>query len=242
MKIAMMTNNYKPFVAGVPISIERLTQGLRALGHQVVVFAPTYKEKKEEEDTVRYHSFYEGIAGGVVLPNSMDLRIEKRFKEEDFDVIHVHHPMLIGKTAVYLSKKYNIPLVFTYHTRYEQYLSYLKVIAWMEKGSHYLQKELLYGIKEKAVPFYLKNFLKHCDHIFAPTAGMEDYLSTTCDVLKNQVSVLPTGLCDSSFLTNEEKADEIRKQYLPDGGDLFCSVSRMAHEKNINYLYVVNTI
>ena len=27
MKIAMLTNNYKPFIGGVPISIERLAEG-----------------------------------------------------------------------------------------------------------------------------------------------------------------------------------------------------------------------
>ena len=43
MRIAMMTNNYKPFVGGVPISIERLADSLRDLGHTVYVFAPDYK-------------------------------------------------------------------------------------------------------------------------------------------------------------------------------------------------------
>ena len=42
MKIAMMTNNYKPYIGGVPISIERLSEGLRKIGHEVVVFAPAY--------------------------------------------------------------------------------------------------------------------------------------------------------------------------------------------------------
>ena len=60
MKIAMMTNSYKPFVAGVPISIERLTDSLRRQGHRVVVFAPSYAGQKEEEDVVRYRS---GLSG-----------------------------------------------------------------------------------------------------------------------------------------------------------------------------------
>ena len=41
MKIAMLTNNYKPFIGGVPISIERLANGLEMLGHEVYIFAPT---------------------------------------------------------------------------------------------------------------------------------------------------------------------------------------------------------
>ena len=40
MKIAMLTNNYKPFVGGVPISVERLAKELRKQGHKVTVFAP----------------------------------------------------------------------------------------------------------------------------------------------------------------------------------------------------------
>ena len=37
MRIAMLTNNYKPFVGGVPISIERLSNSLRSLGHEVYI-------------------------------------------------------------------------------------------------------------------------------------------------------------------------------------------------------------
>ena len=129
MKIAMMTNNYKPFVAGVPVSVERLTQGLREQGHQVVVFAPSYDGQQEERDVVRYRSFLRGVAGGVSIPNSLDPEIERKFREGDFDLIHVHHPMMIGDTARYLSWKYHVPLVFTYHTRYEQYLHYVGLSA-----------------------------------------------------------------------------------------------------------------
>ena len=52
MKIAMLTNSYKPYVAGVPISIERLVKGLRGLGHEVVVFAPSYQKQEEEEQGI----------------------------------------------------------------------------------------------------------------------------------------------------------------------------------------------
>ena len=52
MNIAMFTNVYKPFVGGVPISIERLAKGLRDIGHNVYVFAPDYPDKDVEEDDV----------------------------------------------------------------------------------------------------------------------------------------------------------------------------------------------
>ena len=83
MRIALMTNNYKPVVGGVPISIERLARGLKELGHEVTIFAPTYKEqlemKKEthQENVFRYSTCLNHVIGGIVLPNPFDLRIER---------------------------------------------------------------------------------------------------------------------------------------------------------------------
>ena len=86
MKIAMLTNNYKPFIGGVPISVERLAEGLRSLGHQVTVFAPEGAGWEEEPDVVRFRVLYEWRDKGLVIGNFSDSRIEKRFREEQFDI------------------------------------------------------------------------------------------------------------------------------------------------------------
>ena len=49
MKIAMLTNNYKPFTGGVPISGERQARHLANLGNEVTVFAPDYGKAEEEQ-------------------------------------------------------------------------------------------------------------------------------------------------------------------------------------------------
>lgn len=224
MKIALMTNNYKPITGGVPISIERLAEGLRALGHEVTIFAPTYEEQKYcegEENVFRYATFLKHFIGGIVLPNPFDARIERELKEHSYDIIHVHHPVLIGRTAVRLSKKYDIPLVFTYHTRYEQYVSCytwgILKIGWF-------------------MPVYLHTFLKHCHFVFAPTPGMRQYLTERCRVPEQRAGVLPTGVERANFEVREEEADEIRRQFGAEGMPLLLTVSRMAHEKNVAFL------
>lgn len=217
MKIAMMTNSYKPFVAGVPVSVERLTEGLRRIGHEVVVFAPSYDMQEEEQDVVRYGSLLRNVAGGFSVPNSLDPIIEERFREEDFDVIHVHHPMMMGEAARYLSKRYEVPLVFTYHTRYEQYLHYVG----------------LSGLS-RLMPSYIRHCTTPCDLVIAPTPLMKEYLEEIS--VKPPVSVLPTGLPMDSFLPDEEKAAQIRRMYLRGRKHLFVSVSRLAKEKNVEFL------
>lgn len=217
MKIAMMTNNYKPFVAGVPISIERLTESLRSLGHEVVVFAPSYDEQEEEADVVRYKALIRGVTGGFSVPNSLDFVIERKFREGAFDVIHVHHPMMIGHTARYLSWKYHVPMVFTYHTRYEQYL-------------HYIGLTKLQGI----MPAYIRSYTKHCDMVIAPTPMMKEYLGQIQP--DADIRVLPTGLPEDSFTPKEEKAALLRKHLAGGKSHLFCTVARLAKEKNLVFL------
>lgn len=218
MKIAMMTNNYKPFVAGVPVSIERLTDSLREQGHQVVVFAPSYSGQEQEADLVRYRSFLKGVAGGFSVPNSFDPGIEKQFRKGKFDVIHVHHPMMIGHTARYLSAKYKVPLVLTYHTRYEQYL-------------HYVGLSALKGI----MPAYLRSCMKECDILIAPTPQIREDLKKM--KVEAAVRVLPTGLPQDSFLPDQTEAANLRKQLLGDRDYLFCTVARLAKEKNLPFLF-----
>lgn len=223
MKIALMTNNYKPFVGGVPISVERLAKGLKAQGHQVTVFAPAYQGYTDTEDLhiVRYSSLLQKFIGGIVLPNPLDPVIDAEFAKQHFDVIHVQHPMLIGRAAVHLSRKYHIPLVFTYHTRYEQYVKcYTKGLLNMDR----------------IMPLYLHTFLKHCHHILAPTEGMKDYLTRELGCDSHAVSVLPTGIEDCHFLVSEKEKADIREKYQAQDMPLFLSVSRMADEKNVSFL------
>lgn len=218
MKIAMMTNSYKPYIGGVPISIERLCEGLRENGHEVVVFAPDYKEQEPEENVVRYHSVIRGIVNGFSVPNSLDPVIEKQFKTGKFDVIHVHHPMLIGRTARYLSGKYDVPLCFTYHTRYEQYLHYIK--------APFLQA---------MIPSYINHYINGCDIVFVPTYSMQAYLEEIGS--ETRLAILPTGLETKSYETNAEEAAELRKTLLGKKQHLFCTVARLAKEKNLDFLF-----
>jgi 1,2-diacylglycerol 3-alpha-glucosyltransferase len=242
MRIAMLTNNYKPFVGGVPISIERLTNGLRSLGHEVYVFAPSYLNEVDEPYVIRYHSRKKKLQGEYVVPDIFDPIIEEVFYAISFDIIHVHHPVLMGYIACHLGRKYRIPVVFTYHTRYEQYLHY-----FLPKDNYYnpvnksrnasfrtLGKKFIYKGSEKIVKLHNRIFTNQCDLIFAPTPSIKQYLKE--HGTSTEVVVMPTGLAGREFEYVQDEVENIRKQYL-DGKDyLFCTVSRLEEEKNIEFI------
>lgn len=217
MRIAMFTNNYKPYIGGVPISIEHLAEALRARGHKVWVFAPSYKNEIEEEYVIRYPSFPFQVAGAPV-PDILTGIFLKKVREIEIDVIHVHHPALVGNVALHIRRKLGIPVVFTYHTRYMEYLHYIRGLENLEEHTGFLD-------------WYLRRFCNDCDLLVAPTPGIRSYLYGK-EVIR-PVEVLPTGIPAEAFLPDEKRAAEIRKRYIGDADYLFCTVSRLAAEKNL---------
>lgn len=243
MRIAMLTNNYKPFVGGVPISIERLSKSLRDLGHEVYIFAPTYRMQEEEECVIRYKAFeYTLGKDKIAIPNMFDRYIEDKIKELNIDVIHVHHPLLVGWTSLYLGNKYNIPVTFTYHTRFEQYIHYIKPFKKLEeyyesstnKFIKVISKSILDINKNKLIPWGTKVFANRCDNVFAPTELMKEYLEEVG--VESKMEIIPTGITNNYFNQCNEKANLIREKYIEDKEYLFCTVSRLAKEKNIEFI------
>ena len=126
MKIAMLTNNYRPFVGGVPVSVERQAGALRALGHEVTVFAPDYGEEKgetedpgdalgaQEEHVIRCGCFKRRMKNGMVYPKVAARQVREAFERESFDCVHVHQPVFMGNTALWLKRRYQVPVVYTW--------------------------------------------------------------------------------------------------------------------------------
>lgn len=238
MKIAMLTNNYRPFVGGVPISVERQAHELIRLGHEVTVFAPEYGDTAEEdagapERIVRYHIQKKRMDNGMVYPGVIPLEILREFRKERYDCIHVHHPMFVGPCALYLGKKYGIPVIYTYHTRYEEYLHYIPCFRVGEK-TPVLWRRTVGWIRRKVIPAYMRWFADRCDMVLAPSAGMrqviKDYGTST------RVEVFPTGLDEAFFRKDEGRAAELRSKFGNGKRYLLATVSRLEKEKNYEFL------
>lgn len=244
MRIAMFTNNYKPYTGGVPVSIERLSMGLRRQGHEVYIFAPSYGDKSVDNDTedgyvIRYASYKKRLDGGFVIPKSSDPLIKKELKRINPDIIHTHHPMLIGSRAVELGARYSIPVVYTYHTRYEDYLHYIslyrKIEELGEKGSGIAGKaaeKIDILSKRKLLTAYMRGFIKKCDLVFSPSLLTERIV----DELKTGVPQvrLATGIEDRFYCG--EKNIELRSKLAGGKSLVLCTVTRLSKEKNIEFI------
>lgn len=225
LTIAMFTNNYLPFIGGVPISIHRLAKGLRQEGHTVYIFAPKYPGIEQDEDKFiircKLLTYHKTKIFDFPIINIFSPKIEKKFAAHDFDVIHVHHPFWMGRKGLKLGKKYKLPVVFTYHTRLDSYYHYLPFFKLLFKNivSHKM----------------IKQFAQRCNAVIAPTLTTKEYLANIG--VSRHTFVLPTGI-DFDYYDNipDEKIRLIRDSFVKQNEILLCSVSRLSREKNIYFL------
>lgn len=101
---------------------------LREMGNEVYIFTidPKVKEKIVNPNIIYFSGFTVPLKKlkSYKLAFKTYLKI-KELKKYQLDVIHLQTEFSMANFAVATSKKYKIPLVYTLHTLYEDYLSYI---------------------------------------------------------------------------------------------------------------------
>ena len=223
LKIVMFTNNYLPFVGGVPISINRLKRGLEEQGHQVYLFAPSYAENHEKEkNVIRCKPFFQYRRKNFVVPitNVFSTAIKKEFRQINPDVVHLHHPYWLGSVGLKLAKRYQIATVYTYHTRLEHLNQYLPLFHNLAGG--------------RAPHMLIKHFANSCDAIIAPTKMAKTYLRNLG--VGKLIEILPTGIDLDRYRKEPEKLQLLLHKLKKDGKLILFSVFRLSEEKNPYFL------
>lgn len=218
MNILMMTNTYKPLVGGLEKSVEFFTKELRQRGHQVIIVAPEYKGMRREEGVVRIPAIqnFNGSDFSVQLPIVGPLTDALG----DFrpDIIHSHHPFLVGDTALRMASKYNVPLIFTHHTLYEENVHY---VPGNEEALKRFVIELSTGYANLA------------DHAVAPSESVKNLMKERG--VASPIDVVPTGIYVKKFAKGNGK--ELREKLgIPADAFVAGHLGRLAPEKNLEFV------
>jgi glycosyltransferase involved in cell wall biosynthesis len=124
----------------------------------------------------------------------------------------------MGRVGLHYARRYDIPIVFTYHTLYDQYVHYVPVA-----------QDLARDVTIK----YSKNFCNQCDHIVVPSREVETILTELN--IKTPRSVIPTGVPIEKF--NQGDRQWLRKNYsIPEQNRILLFVGRLTKEKNLDFL------
>ena len=219
MKILMMTNTYAPMVGGIEESIRSFTAEFERLGHEVFIVAPECEGVPPDEvGVIRLRAIqkFNNSDFSMALPMSSLLpELMKNFKA---DIIHCHHPFWMGDIALRLSSQYKIPLVFTYHTMFEQHMHYLPI---QNDGTKRFIIELFAGYANLA------------NQVIVPSESVRAILLERG--VKTSMEVAPTGVDLQKFSKGDGTV--IRKRLgIPANAVVIGHVGRLALEKNLEFL------
>ena len=218
MHIAFFTNYYHPVVNGVVRSVASFRTTLMKQGHNVFVFAQSDDSYKDNEPFIfRYPSLPLPL-GEISTAIPVSPFVDQLLPMLKLDVIHTHHPILLGQTAARKAAELDLPLVFTFHTQYWEYTHYIP-----------FPQEAIQDFLKSAVHRWLIEFMQKCQHIIIPSDSLKDILVRDYG-LHERFSVIPTGTDLAPYLSADGKA--LRNEQGWKDETILISVGRLAAEKN----------
>ncbi len=112
MRILLATDAWEPQVNGVVRTLSRVTEELRAMGHEVDVVSP------EQFPTFPLPTYPEiKLAIGAYEP------VQERFKQFEPEAIHIATEGPIGLAARRICLEWKLPFTTSYHTKFPEYVS-----------------------------------------------------------------------------------------------------------------------
>lgn len=235
MNIALFTETYLPYINGVVTHVKALKDGLEKMNHNVLIVTADVNAKKHyikdgvlwcpAKEIKRIYDY------GVASPISFKrLRIIKKFNP---DIIHIHNEFGIGLSGVNIAKILKVPVVYTLHTMYDDYL-------------YYITPKRLLPIAQKISHRYLKYLANSATAITGPSLKVQEYL-TECGVAK-KVNVVPNPVELDKFdmsKVSEERVKEIKEKYnIDDSKFIVTFCGRLGKEKSVDVLlnYFAKTV
>jgi 1,2-diacylglycerol 3-alpha-glucosyltransferase len=227
LKIAFVTNTYEPIIGGVAVSVKSFCDSLSDIGHQVYILAPNFSNYWDTNPNVfRISSVTTNYRMKYPLPYNCNGQLSQILKDLRINIVHSHHPLWLGMSALSVSRELNIPIVFTYHTMYEEY-------------AHYMPFHNIFGLKDRLQRRAI-GYADSCNLVITPTTAIKKILkSRGC---KSPIAVLPTGISQHLTVPKESSVfDGIFNRYRITSQDtIFLCVTRLAKEKNCDFLISVS--
>lgn len=218
MKIAIVTNNYKPYSGGVVSSIDSFATNLAAEGHKVFIitldFTGLGNSYNGNISVIRIFSPIRFVykTNHIAIPWLPSRAILQILQDINPDVIHSQHPFLLGSSALKAARALDVPVVFTYHSQYEKFAHHVPLPDKITKG---------------VIRTMTSAYCDDVDGIIAPSGSVADLIKN--GGCATNVKVIPSGILPI-YLKSKFKCKKENSYFN------LLTVSRFAKEKEIPFL------
>lgn len=220
--IGQFNDSFTPIMDGVTNVVKNYAYWLDKKYGECYVATPTYPGyvDRDEFPVLRYYSVpikkREPYRFGVEL---LDMNFRRTIKKIPFDIVHAHCPFTSGLIAQQITRKEDIPIVATFHSKfYDDFKQVLKIDAFAK-------------ICTKVVIEYFNRV----DQVWTVSKGSADTLREYG--YKGQIEVVPNG-SDFIIPDNMESLIEQTEEMLKIQKDelVFLFVGQHIWQKNIKLL------
>jgi 1,2-diacylglycerol 3-alpha-glucosyltransferase len=216
LRIALFTECYRPIQNGVVAAVDALSGALRARGHEVLCITPTMPGYREADmSVVRVPSLPlpTSTAYRLTLPLLPRRAVERMPRPS---IVHAHSVFVTGWMGMRAARRFRTPLVFTYHTRLEDYVHYVPFEARMTRS---------------AAVGLTRAYANVADAVIVPTPAMETHLRAIG--VTSRIDVVPSGI-DVGFFAGGRRREDVRARFgVAPGETMVLMVGRLAKEKNL---------
>ena len=182
MNILTITNSYVPNKGGVASGVHSLVSGLRQTGWGVLVLTPRFAPEDGSHEGVQRIPL--AVWDSIIASDfrmAPDSALYHRICAFGPDLIHIHGPFHLGPVATRLADDLALPLVYTHHTKLEEFIHY-------SEGT---------SLIPAAVQTFYVGFANQCDLVLAPSGVIAHDLQELG--VRRPLHVMPSGLPASWF-------------------------------------------
>jgi len=224
--VALFTGNYNYIKDGVALTLNRLVAFLESRGVPVLVFAPV-------AETPAFESAGELVpVPSFAIPTRKEYRIatglpeaqRKRLAAFRPTLFHIAVPDILGYQALKLAEKWKVPVVASYHTRYDTYLRFYGL-----------------GFLETLGQRYMRNFYNRVRRVYPPSQSMAEIIRQ--EGQSQQVEVWARGVDSELFSPARRDMSWRRSLGIADDEVAISFAGRLVKEKNVAiYMRVMNAL
>lgn len=233
-KVAIFSENYLPFYSGVNILTKVLKTELEK--KDIKVYPVTLKLKgvnyldyNQDKNVVIFPSV--AIPGKKARAEALQLStfysyMMRHLRAYQFDYIQLQTEFTIGKAAMLLRKKDNVPMVYTAHTMWNDMMD--------KRLSKPIAKIVNYVINKFLIPP-----LKYADLMTVPTEKVKKYYMETWNK-KEPIIVIPGCVDGDNFAMSKEDYEllnKIQDDYQLKDKIVLGYIGRVSKEKSINVVF-----
>ena len=226
LRVALFTGNYNYIKDGVALTLNRLVAFLEKRGVPVLVFAPVAETPAFESvgELVPVPSFAIPTRKEYRIATGLSAAQRKRLEAFRPTLFHIAVPDILGYQALKLAERWNVPVVASYHTRYDTYLRFYGL-----------------GVFEKLGQRYMRNFYNRVRRVYPPSESMAEIIRQ--DGQSQHVEVWARGVDSELFSPDKRDMAWRRSLGMADDEVAVSFAGRLVKEKNVAiYTRVMNAL